>query len=196
MINTIIFDFGGVLGTDSDPIFYEVLTKHGISKNKALEIWKKHWSKMKVDDERIDEIWKTTKKYTTSNIENISDDYNNLISVDQEMINLCKVLKQKGYKLGMLANETYDWMNIKRQKGNLDEIFDVVYSSADIKLPKPLSESYLKTLESLNAKPEETLFIDNMSRNTEAAEKLGIKSILFKNINQLKKELAEIKIIQ
>lgn len=195
MINTIIFDFGGVLGSDSDPIFYEALAKHGISKYKALEIWKKHWLKMKVDDERVDEIWKTTKEYTTSNIEDVTADYNNLISVDQEMINFCKILKRKGYKLGVLANETYDWMNIKRQKGNLDEIFDVVYSSADIKTPKPLSGSYLKTLMSLNAKPEETLFIDNTSRNIEAAEKLEMKSILFKDINQLKGELAEIKII-
>jgi len=195
MINTIIFDFGGVLGTNSNLIFYETLAKHGISKNKALEIWKKHWPKMKIDDERIDAIWKTIKEYTTSNIENISADYNSLISVDQEMISFCKVLKQKGYKLGMLANETYDWMNIKRQKGNLDKIFDVVYSSADIKSSKPSSESYLKTLKSLNAKPEETLFIDNLNSNIEAAEKLGIKSILFTNINQLKKELAEINVI-
>lgn len=195
MINTIIIDFGGVLGTDSDTIFYKALKKHGISRKKALEILQKHWLKMLVDDERIDKLWETTKKCTSSNIEIVETDYNNLISVDHEMLNLCKDLKQKGYKLGVLANETYDWMNIKRKKGNLDEIFNVVYSSADIKFAKPDKKAFLKIIESLKAKPEECIFIDDRDKNIFSAEKLGIKSILFKNLNKLIKDLTEINII-
>lgn len=195
MINTIIFDFGGVMGTDSDPIFFEVLAKHGVSKKTSLEIWEKHWKKMEIDNERVDAIWNTVKKYTTSDIKNISNEYYELIAVNQEMIELCEKLKQKGYKLGMLANETYEWMNIKRQKGNLDKLFDVVYSSADLKSAKPEKKAYLKTLGSLKAKPEETIFIDDRERNVLAAEKLGIKSFVFKDIEQLKKDLSKINII-
>jgi len=195
MINTIIIDFGGVLGTNSDLIFIVALSKNGISKDTALEIWEKHWPKMRVGDEHVEAIWKTVEKYTTSNIKKITDDYNELIGVSHDMLNLCKDMKKRGYKMGVLANETFEWMDIKREKGKLNEIFDVVYSSADLKFLKPLKESYLKTLESLNAKPGETLFIDNKEKNTKAAEKLGIKSLVFKNITQLKKDLTEIKVI-
>jgi len=195
MITTIIFDFGGVLGTDADTILYEVLAKYGTTKEKTLEIWNKHWPKMKIDDERVDAIWKTIEEYTKTDIKKVSEEYNQMIAVNPEMLNLCKDLKQKGYKLAILGNETYDWMNIKRQKGNLKEIFDVVYSSADLKTSKPSKEAYLKTLKKLNAKPEETIFIDDRESNTLAAEKLGIKSFVFTNINKLKQDLSKINLI-
>jgi choline kinase len=56
-------------------------------------------------------------------------------------------------------------------------------------LGKPLLEH---TLEKLNVKPEEAIFIDDMERNTKASEALGIKSIVFENFDQFKKDLEEI----
>ena len=110
------------------------------------------------------------------------------------MINLCKKLKSKGFKLGILANESHQWMNIKRKKGKLNDIFDVVSSSADMKLAKPQKEAFEIILHSLKSKSEETLFIDDRKINTIAAKEVGMKSILFTNINQLKKELLSFKI--
>jgi HAD superfamily hydrolase (TIGR01509 family) len=150
---------------------------------------------LKIGQERIDKIWETVREYTTSDVEQISSEYNDLIAIDIEMIELCKILKQKGYKLGILANESYDWMNIKKKRYDLDKIFDIVYSSADIKVAKPEKESYLKIIENLHARPEETLFIDNLSRNTQAAEALGIKSLLFTDSDQLQKDLAKMNIV-
>lgn len=192
MIKTIIFDFGGVIGSEADTTFFEILSKHGISKDRALKIWNKHYPKMEIGGEHIDAIWKTTKKYTTSDINIIISKHEKLISVNQDMLNLCKDLKQRGYKLGILANETLEWMSIKTKKGKLNDIFDIVYSSAILKSAKPFDESYLKILDKLDTKPKEALFIDNKERNIKAAKKLGIKSIIFKNIDQLKKELSQI----
>ncbi len=195
MINTIIFDFGDVLWTNADTIFFEVLARYGISAEESLEIRERHRPKLKIGQERIDKIWETVREYTTSDVEQISSEYNDLIAIDIEMIELCKILKQKGYKLGILANESYDWMNIKKKRYDLDKIFDIVYSSADIKVAKPEKESYLKIIENLHARPEETLFIDNLSRNTQAAEALGIKSLLFTDSDQLQKDLAKMNIV-
>ncbi len=195
MIKNIIIDFGGVIGTDADTIFTVVLSKHGIPKESALEIWNKHWDAMANGSEHVESVWKTVKEYTTSDINNVIGDYHGLIDVNQNMLDLCSEMKKKGYKMGVLANETIEWMNIKREKGKLNDIFDVVYSSADIKFPKPQNEAYLKTLESLNAKPEETLFIDDHERNIKAAEALGMQGLVFKNIVQLKNDLSEINVI-
>jgi FMN phosphatase YigB (HAD superfamily) len=195
MKKNIIIDFGGVLGTDSDTIFIVTLSKHGIPKESALEIWKKHWPAMGNGSEHVEAVWKTVKEYTTSDINDVISDYNDLISVNHDMLKICSDLKKKGHKMGILANETLEWMDIKREKGKLNDIFDVVYSSADVKFPKPQKEAYLKTLKSLNAKPNETLFIDDKERNTKAAEALGMQSLVFKNIIQLKKDLSEISVI-
>jgi len=44
----------------------------------------------------------------------------------------------------------------------------------------------------LNVKSEEAIFIDDKERNTKAAEALGIKSIIFKNFDQFKKDLEKL----
>lgn len=195
MINTIIIDFGGVLGTDSDTIFFVTLSKHGIPKESALQIWNKHWPAMGEGSEHVESAWRTVAEHTTSNIHDVINDYNDLIFVNHDMLKICSDLKKKGYKMAILANETLEWMDIKREKGKLNEIFDVVYSSADVKFLKPLNESYLKTLESLNAKPEETLFIDDKERNTKAAEALGMKGLIFQNIIQFKNALSDLEVM-
>ncbi|MDD3648177.1 MAG: HAD-IA family hydrolase [Candidatus Dojkabacteria bacterium] len=195
MKNTIIFDFGGVLGSDADTIFFEILSKYGIPNDLATDIWRQHWPKMKTGKEHVDAIWETVGKYIKSNLKTITDEYAQLIIIDPKAIELCEKLKKKGYKLGVLANEAFEWMDIKREKGNLDAVFDITYASADLKVPKPEAPAYLKTLESLNAKPEETIFIDNMERNTVAAEKLGIKSLLYKGLRQLGKDLINIGVL-
>ena len=45
-------------------------------------------------------------------------------------------------------------------------------------------------LNSLKINPEESVFIDDKEKNLIFAKKLGIKTILFKNFNQLKEELS------
>lgn len=195
MINTIIFDFGKVLGTDPYVVFCKALSKYGISKEIAREILGKHWFKLKIGEENADKLWSTVEGYNPAEINNIILEFNNLISVDDDMIDLCRELKDKGYKLGILANEGLEWMEIKREKGKLKEIFDIIYSSADIKIPKPEEGAYLRILKDLGSEPSETLFIDDLERNTSAAEKLGIKSFIFTGIDKLREDLKNLNIL-
>jgi HAD superfamily hydrolase (TIGR01509 family) len=68
-------------------------------------------------------------------------------------------------------------------------MFDVVVPSAKVGLAKPEPEIYQLTLDLLGLKPDETLFIDDLPRNTTAAEALGIPSIVFESPTQLRREL-------
>jgi putative hydrolase of the HAD superfamily len=194
MFKLIIFDFGGVLGTDADPIFVDVLNKYGISKFQALNIWSKHWPKLKDGSEGVSSIWETVQKEYNIDIDVLVNEYEVLVKIDPLMLELCQTLKLKGFKLAILANESLEWMDIKRNKGNLNIIFDKVFSSADIKTYKPKKESYFHVLDSLKVNPCETLFIDNMERNTLAAESFGIKSIFFRNREMLIEDLKSFEI--
>jgi putative hydrolase of the HAD superfamily len=187
MLNTLIFDFGGVLGSDSDTIFIDVLKKNKIQNETALKIWLDFWPNLKTGEISVDFIWEEVKKHTSADIKKLVREYNKAIFVDPKMLDFCRNLKK--YKLGILANESYEWMNVKRKKGKLDEIFNVVYSSADIQVAKPEHEAFIKTLNALEAKPQETLFVDNLERNTKAAEELGMKTVLFENSDKLIKTL-------
>jgi len=189
MINTIIFDFGGVIGTDADTIFIELLTEHGISKEKAIEIWKQYWPNLSIGSYGVKKIWSFVEQELKLDINLVIEEYNEKIQVYPEIIDICQKLKLKGFKLGILANESLEWMDIKREKGNLNSIFEKVYSSADIKLKKPDVKSYEYVLNALNSKQEETFFIDNLERNIKAAKNIGMEAIWFKDIEQLRREL-------
>ena len=56
---------------------------------------------------------------------------------------------------------------------------------------KPDAAIYRACLESLGVAPEETLFLDDLAHNIEAATKLGIHSVLFDEIEQVTARVAE-----
>jgi HAD superfamily hydrolase (TIGR01509 family) len=188
MITTIIFDFGGVLGTNDDDIFFETLKKYGISKIQADKLWEQFWPEIKLGKIPDTALWEEVEQYATTNAETLAKDYARRIHIYDNMRKLCENLSHH-YKLGILANAGNEWMDIKRKKGHLDELFDTITASAYIGIAKPNAEAYQHILASLQAQPHETLFIDNMSRNTDAAEKLNINTILFTTYDALCKAL-------
>lgn len=95
------------------------------------------------------------------------------------------------YNLATIINEGSEWANYKLDISGFRKYFQKNFISGELGLAKPDLEIYLYVLKKLNAKPEECIFIDDKRENCIAATKLGIKSIIFKNSNQLKKELVK-----
>jgi putative hydrolase of the HAD superfamily len=109
--------------------------------------------------------------------------------VNPAMVDLLRELKPH-YRLALLSNTDLSDMEtwIADVQG-LADMFDVVVPSAKVGLAKPEPEIYQLTLDLLGLKPDETLFIDDLPRNTTAAEALGIPSIVFESPTQLRREL-------
>ncbi|MFI5131511.1 MAG: HAD-IA family hydrolase, partial [Chitinophagales bacterium] len=74
--------------------------------------------------------------------------------------------------------------------------FDGRVVSGVEKMRKPFPEFYKLLLERYNLNPDEALFIDDSLRNIRGAEKLGIKTIHFKDPEQLRRELISLHIIE
>jgi len=105
------------------------------------------------------------------------------------MNDILKSLSQK-YSLATLINEGSEWANYKLDISGFRKFFKENFISGNLKVAKPNPEIYKIALIKLNIKPKECIFIDDQKKNCDAAEKLGIKSIVFENPLQLKKELA------
>jgi putative hydrolase of the HAD superfamily len=109
--------------------------------------------------------------------------------INPDMALLMRELKPH-YLLAVLSN-TFDpnmESRIAEQHG-LKEIFDAVVSSAAVGLAKPEPEIYTMTLHQLGIAPAQALFVDDLPRNTRAAEALGIPSIVFTSPLALRQEL-------
>jgi len=66
------------------------------------------------------------------------------------------------------------------------EGFDEVVLSNEVGLQKPSPEIYQLALSRLRVSADEAVFVDDREINTVAAEALGISSIIYKSIEQLK----------
>ena len=110
-------------------------------------------------------------------------------SIHPDMLALLLALKPR-YRLAILSNthivEMEDWFV---ETHGLANLFDVVISSAKVGLAKPEPEIYRLTLDRLGVAPGDALFIDDMPRNTQAAEALGLPSIVFESPAQLRRAL-------
>ncbi len=106
----------------------------------------------------------------------------------QDVLRLILLLKQN-YRIIALTNEMKEAANFRIKKFDLIKYFEKVFISAEIGYEKPDKEIYDYVLKEININPEEVIFIDNRLENLETAEVLGMKTVHFISLNQLKEDL-------
>ena len=105
-----------------------------------------------------------------------------------EVIGLIEKLKSEGFRLSILSNMfPYQAKIIKEINGC--SLFDNVFFSCERGLTKPNLEFYELVIREMNVRPQECLFIDDKEENLLPAEKLGMKTVLAKNQEQIVKNV-------
>ncbi len=98
-------------------------------------------------------------------------------------------LKHHGIRTAILSNMGDTVLaSIQREFDWLPR-FDVLIWSFEHKMAKPDPAIYRLTLEKLETRPEEALFIDDKQANIDAARDLGLAAIQFSTIEKLRKDL-------
>jgi len=193
MIKWILFDQARVQTYDvfSRKDFYSINGKQFSAKKLESIFYIPEYRQFSIGE--INEIELISTFLEKSDIDLDVEDYIKIFKIGIEsiegMAEILKFLSEK-YFLATLINEGYEWANYKLDVSGFRKFFKENFISGDLKVAKPDFEIYQIALNKLNVKPEECIFIDDQKKNCEAAEKLGIKSIVFENPIQLKKELA------
>lgn len=107
---------------------------------------------------------------------------------DTQLLAYIRNLKQD-YKIAMLSNIGADSLRRRFTDDELTKHFDVVVASGDIGYAKPEPEAYEITAERLGVRLDECVFTDDRESFCEAATSVGMRSILYTNFAQFKKEL-------
>ena len=95
-------------------------------------------------------------------------------------------LRARGYKVCLLSNTNPFMMrwadkDFDGEGHPISYFFDAMYLSYECKVMKPRREIFEQMLEGQQARPEETLFVDDGPRNVEAAAALGMKTLCPQN---------------
>ena len=165
MIDTIIFDFVGVLLFPkenrevcrlADEIDQQIgaVTNDIIFKEKILHEYN-------LDDNEFDNILKS-----------IVDKY-------EPYVPLWELLPEirKCYKLGIINNGTYLTYPTFDEKYHISQRFDIFVSSAIEGVCKPDHAIYLRACEKLGSQPQNCLFMDDREENIIGAQQVGMQTI-------------------
>ena len=146
-------------------------------------------SKLGVGMITTEEFCDAARKLTGTDVTNeeIIDAANKMLVVipDEKKERLLQ-LKKAGYRLFLLSN-TIDihWGYCVEhlfpyQNYGVEDYFEHCFLSQRMHLAKPNARIYEEVIRQANIHPDETLFIDDLKENCEAAEKLGIHT--FQNV--------------
>lgn len=107
--------------------------------------------------------------------------------VPRRNLDALKRLRGEGYRLILLSNTNPLMMSWALTKdfdggeGSLENYFDALYLSYRLGVMKPDARFFQAVIENEHILPEESLFVDDGSRNVETARKLGFNTMCPKN---------------
>ncbi len=196
MINTIIFDLGGVL-IDWNPkyLFEKIFDSKEEMEHFLNEICTPDWNEEQDAGRSIEEATNLLVQQHPEHANNIRAFYGRwpemLGGVLEGTVTIFNKLKQKGiYKILALTNWSAETYPIAQQQFEFLNRFDGVVVSGTEKLRKPYTQFYQILLDRYQVQPNEALFIDDNLRNIKAAQAMGIDSIHFTTPEALVNELA------
>jgi epoxide hydrolase-like predicted phosphatase len=118
----------------------------------------------------------------------------NTHQINFQVLDLAKQLKIKGYKIGILSNNTSEGVQ-KMKEAGLMEIFDVVAVSTEIGFIKPDPRAFGVFIDQLGVPAQELVFIDDTARSLESSVEVGFYPVKFNNFTELLDSLAEIDVV-
>lgn len=110
-------------------------------------------------------------------------------NINSSMVTWANQLRTSGMKVGLLSNMHPEMVAYCRKHFSWLKEFDFVTFSGEVKLIKPDPAIYEHTLRGLGVTAGEALFLDDREVNIRAAQALGIYSLRFESIEQLRGEL-------
>jgi putative hydrolase of the HAD superfamily len=190
MFKAIIFDYGGVIGTDpSEKIYKSVCKKFNVSYRKIKTETSRLISKLDKDEISEREFWrKLAVKFGISakELKRVwMGTYRKNAKLNKELLPFIKKLNERRYKICLLTNTARFYK--KSIKG-----FSLKVYSCDVKMRKPERKIYEFLLKKLGFKANECIIIDNNPKNLIVPKKMGMKAIKFISTKQLKLSLSKL----
>ena len=146
-------------------------------------------SKLGVGMITTEEFCEAARKLTGTDVKNediIAAANKMLVEIPDEKKERLLQLKKAGYRLFLLSNTIdihWDYcveLLFPYQNHGVEDYFEQCFLSQRMHLAKPNARIYEEVIRQANIHPDETLFIDDLKENCEAAEKLGIHT--FQNV--------------
>ena len=196
-IKSVIFDWGGVLIDDPAPGLMQYCAEAlGVSKENYIKahgkfaevfqkglisedtFWERVCSELNVPKPKAHSLW--------------TDAFKAAYVPREDMFSVAALLQENGYRTAVLSNTEAPAMRYFHQLQY--DMFDVLVFSCAEGTRKPERKIYELTVEKLGSQPAQSVLIDDKPEYIDGAKQAGLNTILFRNIEQVKNELARLRV--
>jgi len=194
-IESVIFDWGGVLIEDPAPGLMQYCAKAlRVSKANYIKahskfaddfqkglicedtFWERICRELKVPMPKANSLW--------------AEAFQAAYRPRDDMFSMADSLQENGCKAAVLSNTEVPAMEFFHRQHY--DMFDVLVFSCAEGVKKPGRKIYELTLQKLNSQPEQSVFIDDKPEYINGAKEVGINTVLFQSMDQVKNELARL----
>ena len=177
---TIIFEFFGVICSEIAPSWFEKY----FSQEDAVALKEKYCQPADIGAITEKEFFDTLASLINSTPDSVRKEFFSYVKIDKNMVLFIGSIKNR-FKIVLGSNAPSGFLYKILRENNLEKLFDEIIVSSEIGLAKPDPLFFEKIFEILKENPENILFFDDNPINVKAAQKLGIKSYLFKGIEDV-----------
>jgi len=196
-IKSVIFDWGGVLIDDPAPALMQYCANAlCVSKQDYVKTHRRFAADFQKGRMSEDTFWErichalNVPKPKAQSL--WAEAFEAAYAPREDMFSMAASLQAEGYKTAVLSNTEVPAMHyFHRQKYNM---FDVLVFSCAEGVKKPDREIYEIALDKLASRPGQTVLIDDKPEYIKGAKEAGLNTIMFKNAEQVKNELARLAI--
>jgi len=195
-IKAVVFDYGNVISLNQDPkVMDELAGRVGVEREKFVSTL---WS-LRGDYDRgiisAKEYFKTVLNSLAVSMDEksieelIEIDTNSWKNVNTETEALMKEIKAAGYLVGILSNVPHEFLAWAKKNSPVFSLPHIGLYSCEVNLVKPEEAIYKKLLSMLGVEADELVFFDDKAENIAGARAVGMKAILWKNVEDARREL-------
>ena len=112
----------------------------------------------------------------------IEKEFLDTVEIDESFYEFAPAIKEH-YRLALLSNDISEWSRYVREKFKLNDYFDVITISGDVKIGKPNPAVFRLTLDRLGLPAADCIYVDDRRSNLMAATSLGMDAVLFNRRN-------------
>ena len=193
------FDYGGVLKGQPSVVFLDAICellgityheyqmayyRHNRPLNRGEISWDMLWT-LFLDDigqpERLQEVLELFRSSEPTEL-------------NEKLLLLVDRLRDRGYKVGLLSNNTHQAAEKMRHEG-LAAHFDVMHISAETGFVKPENESFIYLAQKMGVKISELVFVDDSNKSLSTAADIGYHPIHYTSYSNLTKQLEQLGIL-
>jgi epoxide hydrolase-like predicted phosphatase len=197
-IETIIFDFGGVLYLTPDVKWMNRWKKIlGLKDDPEIAAMLANPNESEVMDQIClgnlpeDTIWQMLAEKMNINpniMKRLQNKATSKQMLNKPMVDLLTEL-QENYQTGILSNAGDQTRSLMEDAYGLDQLVEDIVISAEEGVIKPDPAIYQIALGRLNARAETTLFLDDYLPNVQAAQALGMTAVQFLDNDQARADI-------